>query len=77
MARAGSQRTVPGFLRWYEPHGLTPDKRIAFGVMERTLTQVSRAGWKLLESFDRAWALIRQSGRMVEDRYIPGQELWR
>lgn len=46
--------TVPEFVRSYEPDGMAPEEFIAFGVVQRTLTQFFEAGWKLLESFDQA-----------------------
>lgn len=47
-------QTMPEFVRSYEPDGMAPEEFFGFGVVQRTLTQFSEAGWKLLESFDRA-----------------------
>jgi len=43
-------RRVPDFVRAYEPDGMTPADFIAFGLTQRTLSQFSDAGWKLLEA---------------------------
>jgi len=42
-------RTMPEFVRAYEPDGMTPAEFIAFGATQRTLTQFADSGWKLLE----------------------------
>jgi hypothetical protein len=39
------------FVRAYEPDGMTPSEFISFGPTQRTLSQFSEAGWKLMESF--------------------------
>jgi transaldolase len=44
-------RRMPEFVRSYEPDGMAPGDFVGFGVTQRTLTQFSEAGWKLLESF--------------------------
>jgi len=44
-------RTVPEFVRAYEPDGMSPEDFIAYGVTQRTLSQFYEAGWKLLENF--------------------------
>ena len=44
-------RSMPEFVRSYEPHGMTPAEFMAFGLTQRTLCQFSAAGWKLLESY--------------------------
>ena len=43
-------QTIPEFVRSYEPDGMKPDEFISFGVVQRTLTQFSVAGWSQLES---------------------------
>ena len=45
-------RTVPEFVRSYEPDGMSPDEFIAYGATQRTLTQFTEVGWALLESFE-------------------------
>jgi len=42
--------TIKEFVRAYEPDGLSPKEFISFGVTQRTLSQFSEAGWKLLET---------------------------
>jgi transaldolase len=44
-------RAMPEFVRAYEPDGMTPEEFIGFGPTQRTLSQFSEVGWKLLESF--------------------------
>lgn len=44
-------RSLPEFVRSYEPDGMKPDEFMAFGLTQRTLTQFAEAGWKLLETF--------------------------
>jgi transaldolase len=44
-------RTVPEFVRAYEPDGMAPEEFVSYGVTQRTLSQFIEAGWKLLESF--------------------------
>jgi len=44
-------RTIPEFVRSYEPDGMHPREFMAFGLTQRTLSQFSEAGWKLMESF--------------------------
>ena len=44
-------RTVPEFVRAYEPDGMTPEEFVSYGVTQRTLSQFIEAGWKLIESF--------------------------
>jgi transaldolase len=44
-------RRMPEFVRSYEPDGMAPGDFVGFGTTQRTLTQFSEAGWKLLESF--------------------------
>jgi transaldolase len=40
---------IPDFVRAYEPDGLEPADFIAFGEVQRTLTQFHEAGWRALE----------------------------
>jgi transaldolase len=43
-------RQMPEFVRAYEPDGMTPNDFIGFGATQRTLSQFSEVGWKLMES---------------------------
>ena len=47
----GRLSALPEFVRAYEPDGMPPEEFIAYGAMQRTLSQFSEAGWKLVESF--------------------------
>jgi len=47
-------RSLPEFVRSYEPDGMQPDEFMAFGLTQRTLTQFVESGWRLLESFNPA-----------------------
>jgi transaldolase len=42
---------VPEFVRAYEPDGMDPCDFIGFGATQRTLSQFSEVGWKLMESY--------------------------
>ncbi len=42
-------RTLPEFVRAYDPDGMYVEDFISYGVTQRTLGQYSEAGWKLLE----------------------------
>lgn len=42
---------MPEFVRSYEPDGMKPDEFMAFGLTQRTLSQFSEAGWKLMENY--------------------------
>ncbi len=44
--------SIPEFIRAYEPQGMKPDEFISYGATQRTLTQFSEIGWKLLEGFE-------------------------
>jgi transaldolase len=44
-------RSMPEFVRAYEPDGMSPNDFLKFGATQRTLNQFIEAGWKLLESF--------------------------
>jgi transaldolase len=44
-------RTMPEFVRSYEPDGMTPAEFIGFGATQRTLCQFVEAGWKLMENY--------------------------
>jgi transaldolase len=46
--------TLPEFVRAYDPEGMSPKDFITYGVTQRTLTQFSEVGWKLLERFKSA-----------------------
>ena len=45
---------LPEFVRSYEPDGMKPEDFAAFGLVQRTLTQFSLAGWLAIPSFDQA-----------------------
>jgi transaldolase len=47
-------RTIPEFVRSYEPDGMAPEEFIAYGASQKTLSQFDQVGWSLLESFDAA-----------------------
>jgi transaldolase len=42
---------MPEFVRAYEPNGMSPAEFVAFGPTQRTLSQFSEVGWKLLENY--------------------------
>jgi transaldolase len=42
---------LPEFVRAYEPDGMEPADFIGFGATQRTLSQFSEVGWKLMESY--------------------------
>ncbi len=42
---------LPEFERAYEPDGMAPSDFIGFGATQRTLSQFSEVGWKLMESY--------------------------
>ena len=42
---------MPEFVRAFEPDGMTPCEFMGFGATQRTLTQFSEAGWKLMENY--------------------------
>lgn len=44
-------RTMPEFVRAYEPDGMPPEDFINYGVTQRTISQFIEAGWKLIEGF--------------------------
>ncbi len=44
-------RSMPEFVRSYEPDGMTPDEFMAFGATQRTLGQFVEVGWRLLENY--------------------------
>mgnify|MGYP000862501015 CR=1 FL=1 len=44
-------RTMPEFVRAYEPDGMAPEEFVTYGPTQRTLSQFCEVGWKLLESF--------------------------
>jgi len=41
---------MPEFVRSYEPDGMAPNDFIGFGATQRTLSQFSEVGWKLMET---------------------------
>ncbi|MGA2477503.1 MAG: transaldolase family protein [Spirochaetia bacterium] len=46
--------TLPDFVRAYEPGGMNPCDFAGFGLFQRTITQFSESGWKLLERYSCA-----------------------
>jgi transaldolase len=44
-------RRMPEFARSYEPKGMASSEFVAFGATQRTLSQFSEAGWKLMETY--------------------------
>ena len=44
-------RTMPEFVRAYEPDVMPPAEFISYGVTQRTLSQFCETGWKPMESF--------------------------
>jgi transaldolase len=44
-------RTMPEFVRAYEPDGMAEEEFVSFGATQRTLSQFCEVGWKLLEAF--------------------------
>jgi transaldolase len=44
-------RTIPDFVRAYEPDGMAPIEFVSYGVTQRTLGQFVDSGWGLLETF--------------------------
>jgi transaldolase len=44
-------RTMPEFVRAYEPDGMAEEEFVTYGATQRTLSQFSEVGWKLLESY--------------------------
>jgi len=44
-------RTMPEFVRAYEPDVMPPAEFISYGVTQRTLSQFCEMGWKPMESF--------------------------
>ena len=44
-------RTMPEFVRAYEPDGMAEEEFVGFGATQRTLSQFCEVGWKLLEAF--------------------------
>jgi transaldolase len=44
-------RSMPEFVKAYEPEGMAPSDFISYGVTQRTLSQFIEAGWRLLEGF--------------------------
>jgi len=45
-------RTIPDFVRAYEPDGLKPEEFITYGVTQRTLSQFVEAGWAPIAEFE-------------------------
>jgi len=43
-------RSMPEFVKAYEPDGMKPEEFVAYGVTQRTICQFIEAGWKLLET---------------------------
>jgi transaldolase len=47
-------RSMPEFVRAYEPDGLSRDEFVSYALVQRTLSQFLETGWKQIESFDPA-----------------------
>ncbi len=45
-------RSLPEFVKAYEPEGMAPEDFIAFGPTQRTLAQFTDAGWLLIEGIE-------------------------
>jgi transaldolase len=43
--------TIPEFVRAYEPEGMKPNDFLTYGASQKTLSQFSEVGWKMLENF--------------------------
>lgn len=44
-------KTMPEFIRSYEPDGMSPGEFVTFGATQRTLSQFCEQGWKPMESY--------------------------
>jgi len=44
-------KTLPEFMKAYEPDGMRPEEFITYGAVQRTLTQFTESGWKALASY--------------------------
>lgn len=44
-------RTMPEFVRAYEPDGMSEEEFVSYGATQRTLCQFVEVGWRLLENF--------------------------
>lgn len=44
-------KTIPDFVRAYDPDGMKPDGFISFGLTQRTLSQFIESGWSPLQAF--------------------------
>lgn len=44
-------RSIPEFVRSYEPDGMQPREFMAFGLTQRTLSQFTESGWKPMEAY--------------------------
>lgn len=44
-------KTIPEFVRAYEPDGMKPEDFITYGVVQRTLSQFVEAGWLPIEGY--------------------------
>jgi len=47
-------RTLPEFIRAYEPEGLKPQEFLSYGLTQRTLSQFHETGWKQIATFTPA-----------------------
>lgn len=45
-------RSIPDFVRAYEPDGMKPTEFITYGVSQRTLSQFVEAGWEPISEFN-------------------------
>ena len=44
-------KTIPEFVRSYEPDGLAVEEFLPFGLVQRTLSQFVESGWLPLENY--------------------------
>jgi transaldolase len=44
-------RSMPDFVRAYDPQGMSPNDFLTFGATQKTLNQFIESGWKLLENY--------------------------
>ncbi|MBT3320501.1 MAG: hypothetical protein HN389_12140 [Clostridia bacterium] len=44
-------KTIPEFVRAYEPDGLIPEEFITYGIVQKTLAQFIETGWNRVENF--------------------------
>ncbi|HEY5466875.1 MAG TPA: hypothetical protein VIL27_07590, partial [Clostridia bacterium] len=54
-------RTIPEFVRAYEPDGMKPAEFITYGVIQKLLSQFTETGWAPLETYGSD----KKSGRWI------------